>query len=152
MQGDAFASPSRVRAIMPWQQTGLPNDFLQSDVRRIALCDFVTRVCAAMIRSKHMDQGPNAGGGGGWSGPKGGAFNINAPGQEVLPRTSATVSQDGKTIELRFTTSLPAAGRTVLGQQAWQILAVNLVQLVQQSLLWSNLVSKMSMQDVHFRP
>lgn len=124
---------------MPWPQTGFPNDFLQSDIRRIALCDFVTRICASVIRSKHMDQGPNAGGGGGgWSGPKGGAFNINAPGQEVLPRTSAMISSGGETIELRFTTSLPAAGRTVLGQQAWQILAVNLVELVQQSLLHSN--------------
>ncbi|KAI6839394.1 hypothetical protein KC340_g7941 [Hortaea werneckii] len=139
VQGDAFASPSRVRAIMPWQQTGLPKEFLQSDIRRIALCDYVTRVCASVIRSKHMDQGPNAGGGGGWSGPKGGAFNINAPGQEVLPRTSAMISSGGETIELRFTTSLPAAGRTVLGQQAWQILAVNVVELVQQSLLYGSL-------------
>lgn len=44
-----------------------------------------------------------------------------------------------KTIELRFTVSLPAAGRTVLGQQAWKILGVNLVELVRQTLLHNNL-------------
>ena len=44
-----------------------------------------------------------------------------------------------ETIELRFTTSLPAAGRTILGREAYQILGVNLVELVRQSLLHSNL-------------
>ncbi|KAK0271378.1 hypothetical protein LTS00_016628 [Friedmanniomyces endolithicus] len=136
VQGDAYASPSRVRAVIPWQETGLPDEYLQSDIRRIALCDFVTRICAAMIRAKHLDQ--NVSGGGGWSGPKGGAFNINSPGQEILPRTSAMI--DGNdTIELRFTVSLPAAGRTVLGQQAYQILGVNLVELVKKSLFYPNL-------------
>ncbi|KAF2772670.1 hypothetical protein EJ03DRAFT_287806 [Teratosphaeria nubilosa] len=135
VQGDAYASPSKVRAIVPWSQTGLPNEYLQSDVRRIALCDFVTRVCANMIREKHMDR--NMAGGGGWSGAKGGSFNINAPGQEILPRTSAIIA--GDSIELRFTTSLPAAGRTILGQEAHQILAVNLVTLVRQSLVHANL-------------
>ncbi|KAK0361704.1 hypothetical protein LTR94_022293 [Friedmanniomyces endolithicus] len=136
VQGDAYASPSRVRAVIPWQETGLPDEYLQSDIRRIALCDFVTRVCASMIRAKHLDQ--NVSGGGGWSGPKGGALNINSPGQEILPRTSAMI--DGNdTIELRFTVSLPAAGRTVLGQQAYQILGVNLVELIKKSLLYPNL-------------
>ena len=47
---------------------------------------------------------------------------------------------DGReTIELRFTVKLPAAGRTILGQQAWQILGVNLVELVKQCLLYANL-------------
>lgn len=68
----------------------------------------------------------------------GGAFSINATGQEVLPRTSAMINGN-ETIQLRFTVSLPAAGRTVLGQQAWQILGVNLVELVWSSLLHGNL-------------
>lgn len=140
VQGDAYAPPSRVRAIMPWAQTGFPEELRQSHTRAIALCDFVTRVCASLIRAKHLDQNV-AGGGGGWGGSKGGSFNINAPGQEVLPRTSAMVSDAG-TIELRFTTALPAAGRTILGQQAYQILAVNLPELVRQSLLYANLNAK----------
>jgi len=124
---------------MPWRETGLPNALLQSDIRRIALCDFVTRACASLIRAKHLDQ--NVSGGGGWSGPKGGAFNINSPGQEILPRTSAMI--DGNdTIELRFMTSLPAAGRTILGQQAYQILVINLVELVKKSLLYANIDQK----------
>lgn len=122
---------------MPWTATGFPDDYLQSDIRKIALCDYVTRAAADFIRTKHLNRDVQ-GSGGGWSGPKGGAFNINDAGQAVLPRTSAMI--DGKeTIELRFLTTLPAAGRTVLGQQAWQILGLNLVELVKQSLLHVNL-------------
>ena len=70
VQGDPYAPPSRVRAIMPWQETGLPDVYIESDVRRVALCDFVTRVAADLIRSKHLDR--NIGdANGGWSGPKG---------------------------------------------------------------------------------
>jgi predicted ABC-class ATPase len=70
VQGDPYASPSRVRAIMPWQETGLPNAYLESDIRRTALCDFLTRVVADYIRFKHMDR--NIGNdNGGWAGPKG---------------------------------------------------------------------------------
>lgn len=125
---------------MPLAQTGFPSEYLQSEIRRVALCDYVTRTAASIIRDKHLDR--NVGGGnGGWSSPKGGAFNINAPGQEVLPRTSAIASGD-ETIELRFTVALPAAGRTVLGQQANQILAINLVELIKNTLLRGNLDEK----------
>jgi predicted ABC-class ATPase len=92
----------------------------------------VTRVAGSIIQDRHLDQ--NVGNAnGGWSGPKGGAFSICMPGQEIMPRTSALVSGD-QSIELRFTVSLPAAGRTILGQQAWQILGVNLVEVVKRSL------------------
>lgn len=137
VQADPYAAPSSVRSIMPWTETGFPQEFISSDISKIALCDFVTRLAADFIRSKHLDQ--NLGNyNGGWSGPKGGAFNIDSPGQEVLPRTSAMVDGD-KTIELRFSVALPAAGRTVLGDAAWRILGANLVELVRHSLLWANI-------------
>lgn len=70
VQGDAYASPSKVRVEMPWQETGFPDAYLTSDVAKIALCDFVTRVTADFIRTKHLDC--NIGdGNGGWSSPKG---------------------------------------------------------------------------------
>ncbi|KAI9830815.1 MAG: hypothetical protein M1819_005340 [Sarea resinae] len=99
-------------------------------------------------KNKHMDEavsGEHGGGGGGWAGPKGGTFNINAPGQEVLERTSCvirTATADDHlsrgTIELRFTVALPARGRTILGREAHRILAGNLPLLIKQSVLWMN--------------
>ncbi|KAM3414205.1 hypothetical protein BST61_g10863 [Cercospora zeina] len=146
IQGDAYASPSRVRSIVPWPETGFPTRYLDSDIRRIALCDFVSRVAGTIIQSRHLNDNVK-GTGGGWSGPKGGAFSICMPGQEILPRTSAILNGN-ESIELRFTVSLPAAGRTVLGQQAWQILGINLVDVVRQSLLLANLDSKKLAQHI----
>lgn len=122
---------------MKWSDTGFSRDCLKQDIRRNALCDYLTRVAGTVIQSKHLDR--NVGNGnGGWSGPKGGAFSINFPGQEILPRTSAMISGED-TLELRFTVALPAAGRTILGQQAWQILGINLIDVVKQSLYLSSI-------------
>lgn len=121
-------------------ETGFPAAYLEASIRRIALCDFVTRVAGSVIQAKHLDQNVGSSNGG-WSGPKGGAFSICMPGQEVLPRTSAIVAGN-ESIELRFTVSLPAAGRTVLGRQAWQILGINLVEVVKKSLYHSQLDQK----------
>lgn len=137
VQGDPYAAPSKVRAIVPWSETRFPSEYCQSHIRRTALCDFVSRAAGSLISAKHLDR--NVGNAnGGWSGPKGGAFSINMPGQEILPRTSALISGNDS-IELRFTVSLPAAGRTILGEQAYKILAVNLVDIVKQSLLHASL-------------
>jgi predicted ABC-class ATPase len=77
------------------------------------------------------------------------AYSSGHIGQEVLPRTSAVIrAYDVPTIELRFTTSLPASGRTILGQKAWQILGVNLVELVQSSLIYANLDQQKLQQHV----
>ena len=55
---------------MPWRETGFPDSYLNSDVAKIAVCDFVTRIAADFIRTKHLDR--NIGdANGGWSGPKG---------------------------------------------------------------------------------
>lgn len=110
------------------------------------MCDFVSRIAGSIIQNKHLDR--NFGNSnGGWSGPKGGAFSICMPGAEILPRTSAVISNTDS-IELRFTVSLPAAGRTILGQQAYQILAVNLVEIVRKTLLHANLDTQKLRQHI----
>lgn len=99
--------------------------------------DYLTRTAAQFIRMKHMNESLSEGGG--WSGPKGGSFNINAPGQEVLDRTSCVFQMAQQTVELRFTVSLPARGRTILGQEAYTILVMNLPDLISSTLLYRNL-------------
>ncbi|KAF2862266.1 hypothetical protein K470DRAFT_263108 [Piedraia hortae CBS 480.64] len=139
IQTDPYAAPSRARIFIPWANTKLSEHYKQSPISQIALCDYITRKCAEIIRSKHMDKGVKGGHGGhGWGGPKGGAFNINAPGQEILPRSSVIVNDDGD-LEIRFTIALPAAGRRILGGVAKQILAVDLVDLVQRSVVHENI-------------
>ncbi|KAG9524541.1 hypothetical protein KCV07_g1818, partial [Aureobasidium melanogenum] len=138
VQADAYASPSRISVSMGWKTTGFPDEYVASDIRQIALADYLSRTAAAFIRTKHMDQSVGSGNSG-WSGPKGGAFTINTPAQEVLPRTSALiVSGENKSLEMRFTVSLPARGRTILGREARTILCVNLPELVKKTMLYTS--------------
>ena len=97
----------------------------------------MTRAAAEFIRSKRLDQ--DVSGGGGWSAPKGGAFNINSPGQEVLQRTSCIINATTQSVELRFTVKLPARGRTILGREAAGVLVDALPKLVRECLIYSSL-------------
>ncbi|RPB20636.1 hypothetical protein L211DRAFT_841564 [Terfezia boudieri ATCC MYA-4762] len=139
IQVDAFASPSRFRAIILMSRTEFPEEIYCTRTRKIALCDYITRHAHALIKKGHWDR---ASGGKEWSGAKGGNFTINAPSQQVLERNSCLISKDDKglrMLELRFTVGLPAAGRTILGDQAAQILTVKLPQLVKETMLWKSL-------------
>ncbi|KAF2233780.1 hypothetical protein EV356DRAFT_486498 [Viridothelium virens] len=139
VQGDAYAPPSRVRAIAELNSTGIPSSLLHSRVRRIAFADYLTRIAAHLIQDSQLNE--NAAGAG-WSGPKGGAFRINGPGQQVLERNSCVIKLSENTIELRFTVSLPAQGRTILGGKAQQILLDAVPELVQRTLHFSSLSSQ----------
>nr|OQO28208.1 hypothetical protein B0A51_03996 [Rachicladosporium sp. CCFEE 5018] len=136
VQNDPYTSPSRLRAVMRWTQAGFPTRYLKSEVHKIALCDYVTRRCAALITAKSTES--DATRSEGWSVTRRTAFNINAPGQEVLPRSSAIVNGTD-TIGLRFTAHLPGPGRRCRAALARQILMANLVELVQLTLLYGNL-------------
>jgi predicted ABC-class ATPase len=129
--------------------TGFPDEYAASDIRQIALADYLSRAAAAFIHTKHMDQSVGSGNSG-WSGPKGGAFNINAPAQEVLPRTSAFVLSDGnKGLEMRFTVSLPARGRTILGKEAKSILCVSLPELIKKTMIYASHVAEDLKSHIH---
>ena len=130
IQGDPYAPPSRLRVIKKLSGTGLTD--VAERPRRIATADYITRLAAEYLRAKGLNKGaaPSSG----WSGPKGGAFNINAPGQEVLERTSCIIEPNAGLIEMRLTVALPAAGRTVTPDMAWKMLGQNLAGLIKYCL------------------
>ncbi len=109
-QSDPFAAPSRLRAVIP-QAARLEREWFETAWRRTALEHFLTQEMAAAIRT----QGRGASGSG-----KSGLIFVDTPGPEMLPRTSVNV--DEQRVELRFSVGLPAAGRTILGEQAEQLL------------------------------
>lgn len=118
------------------------------EYRRVALCDYITRRAHSLIRKGGWD---NVEGRGGWSGAKGGDFSINAPSQQVLERNSCLISQGvgrEKTLELRFSVGLPAAGRRILGPMASEILTARLPQLVQKTMLWQSLDNAHLMEHI----
>ncbi len=128
VQGDPFASPSRLRATTARRAAGIPESWVSSDARRTALGDYLTRRFA-----RHCDQlGNNRRGSG-----RSGLIDIVRPRQEVLPRTSAIA--DKLEVELRFQVGLPAAGRRILGRQAIGMLIGELPELVEHTLLVQHL-------------
>jgi predicted ABC-class ATPase len=111
VQGDPFASPSRLRAVFPPEIVALAEGVLKPDVRRVAVADFLNRRLHRELRSVSRDRGSG----------KSGAVRILLPGQCILERTSLQIDEAG-TVVARFTAGLPAAGRRVLGRQAAEML------------------------------
>ena len=81
IQGDPYASPSRIRVKVPSSICNLPPNYWEvSKARRIAMCDYLTRTFGQAIRDSKGDVRAQ---GGGWSGEKGGDMLIDMPGQFV---------------------------------------------------------------------
>ncbi|WP_291318563.1 ABC-ATPase domain-containing protein [Desulfonatronospira sp.] len=109
VQGDPYAPPSRVRAVVPWETAGLPENALQGDARRVAARDFLARAFSRAVQDEKD-------------------IRIDAGKQTVLDRTACLFTPDG--VELRFTVTLPARGRTILGRQAARLLLESVPEAV----------------------
>jgi predicted ABC-class ATPase len=127
VQGDPYAAPSRVRIALEPAEAGFPRTGYENRSRRTALEDYLTRSFAAAIRR-------NAGGKRGSGGS--GLISIDAPGQEILERTSCFVTGHG--VEVRFRVGLPASGRRIRGREAEEIFFHVLPRIVRESLLYSS--------------
>ncbi|MGM0652875.1 MAG: ABC-ATPase domain-containing protein [Bacillota bacterium] len=128
IQGDPFAAPSRLMVRVPQKIAGFPTESYHPKIRETALADYLSRVFY-----NHIDNIAKGSRGSG----KSGTFHIERPGQEVLERTSARINES--CIEVRFFAGMPAAGRRILGRQAQQMLLEELPELVNRSLIYSNL-------------
>ena len=133
VQSDSYAPPSRMSVSVRWADAGFSEDLRSSKTRSVALCDFLARTFCARCASVGADQG--AGRGGNWNAAKGGELVMDQPGQHVLERTAVFLSPDGERVEARFCVALPAAGRTILGKQAAQILTATLPSIVRDALV-----------------
>ena len=128
VQGDPFAQPSKIRLRVQHKISEIPNDIWTNSIRQIALEDFVARAVRDAVKKNVT---PKHGTG------KSGLIYIDAGGQEVLERTAIVITKDW--IEARVQVGLPAAGRTILGQEAIIMLCDEIPKIVNQSLKWENL-------------
>ena len=127
VQPDPFAPPSRMRARIPQAHARFPEELFGDRIRRIALEDYLARRVRQLAETSFR-----AARGSGTSG----LFLVDAGGQEVLERTAVRLTAHW--VELRFQLGLPAAGRTVLGRHAAELLCQQLPLLLQRSLLWES--------------
>lgn len=127
VQGDPFAEPSRLRVTVDPGVSALPEWTHATPVRRIAMADFLNRTLHRAFASRSADMGSG----------KSGMLSILRPGQQVLPRGSVIVDERGG-IEARFRVGLPARGRTVLGRQAARLLTEDLIDALNEGLLFDS--------------
>lgn len=109
VQGDPYAAPSRLRVIVPWIASALPDSALASPARRRATRDFLARAFRSAARSERD-------------------LAIDAGGQTVLERSACLLADAG--VELRFRADMPAAGRRILGRRASELLVERLPEIV----------------------
>lgn len=128
VQGDPFATPSRLRVRVPQRVAGFVSSLFGNESRKKGLEDYLLRQFSRSIRRwVKGDRGTG----------KSGEVGIIPCGQEVLKRSGMVVTHDW--VEARFWVGLPAAGRTVLGREAEAILFEEMPKVVSSSLLHSNI-------------
>ena len=128
VQGDPFASPSRIRVRMPDEISGFPGDLFDTFERKTAFGDFIARVFEGNLK-KHSGGRKGSG--------KSGLIEIDSPGQEILQRSSVVKTPD--TTEVRFFIGLPARGRRIDSSTASKMLLEIIPAVVSASLYYENI-------------
>lgn len=128
VQGDPFASPSRLRVIINKNKANFPEEIIDKDYKKVAVCDFLTRLFNFNI-NKYGEKIFGSG--------KSGLISISRCPQEILERTSVVINKDN--IEVRFYVGFPAKGRSVLAKELEKILYNVIPNLVLNTLVYDNI-------------
>lgn len=126
VQQDPFAAPSRVRVRIPPAIHGIPASLWATPPRQKGVEDFLLRAFADEVRT--VSRGSGSG--------RSGEIGVDAGGAEILVRSGCELSPDW--LEIRFRVGLPAAGRSVLGRQAADLLCRRLPEAA-RAVQWSRL-------------
>ncbi len=128
VQGDPFASPSRLTLHITDKASGFSPDLWSSEDRKTAFCDFLLR----QFEKAAQDYSFQAKGSG-----KSGALFTTRCGPQVLRRTACTIRE--RTILMRFEAGFPANGRTINSRELRKILFDYLPKCAEKSLYYKNI-------------
>ncbi|MGH4051220.1 MAG: ABC-ATPase domain-containing protein [Clostridium sp.] len=128
VQGDPFASPSRIRVIVDQKVAKFPKDIFNNKNKSIAVADYLTREFYSNI-NKFSQKVFGSG--------KSGLIAISKCPQEILDRTSIIIDEDK--IEARFYVGFPARGRSVLSKELIKILYNVLPIIINKTLIYENI-------------
>lgn len=127
VQGDPFASPSRIRVIVN-SNNNFPKNLFDEKYKKITICDFLTRLFSKNI----YKYGEKVFGSG-----KSGLIEISKCSQQVIERTSIIINNEK--IEVRFYVGFPARGRSVLSKELEKILFNIIPNIVKNTLIYNNI-------------
>ena len=127
VQGDPFASPSRIRVIVN-SNNNFPKNLFDEKYKKITICDFLTRLFSKNI----YKYGEKVFGSG-----KSGLIEISKCSQQVIERPSIIINNEK--IEARFYVGFPARGRSVLSKELEKILFNIIPNIVKNTLIYNNI-------------
>ncbi len=125
VQGDPYATPSRLRFHLPPDAHGIPHDAWATAPRRVGLCDFLLRTFR-----ETCDRLPRMPGSG-----KSGQVRVPVDSPAVVERAGCGLDERG--LQLRFRVGLPAKGRSCYGHSAAELLTEHLPRAL-DAVRWSS--------------
>jgi predicted ABC-class ATPase len=128
VQNDPFASATRIRVFVAQKRARFPDHSFASDIRKIALRDFINRQYAYEIGKFSRSRGTG----------KSGEISIINPSPAILERSSVLLHDD-QTWEVRLFVGLPASGKHITGHIASEILCQDIPRIVEKCTFYSNL-------------
>ena len=128
VQGDPFASPSRVRIIIDNKIAQIPEELFDNKNKEVAVCDFLTRLFSKNIKN----QSEKIFGSG-----KSGLIEISRCPQEILERTA--IIRNKNFFEARFYVGFPARGRSVLARELEKIIFNIIPNTVENTFIYKNI-------------
>lgn len=129
VQGDPFASPSKLSISLEGSRAGFPEGLYKTDCRRLALQDELIRAFGKQAEAFSF----KAGGSG-----QSGLISVSRCGQEVLERTACHMDERTGDIILRLEMGFPARGRTIDAKALDKMLFEFLPKCIEASLLYKN--------------
>lgn len=113
VQGDPFASPSKLSIRVDGRRAGFPAASYDRACKRVALEDYLLRRFGESVERFNF----KARGSG-----KSGLLAVSRPGQEILERTALTIEPSDGSILVRLEAGFPANGRTICSGELIKIL------------------------------
>ena len=137
VQGDPFASPSRIRITVPQAMGEFPSQWLTDYECQVAIADYLNRQVAQVASALQKKRGSGGSG----------KIAIAAPSQAILRRTAVWINK--QEIEARLTVGLPAFGRRIAGKAAAALLCEDIPALVERCLKCSALNAATLERHIH---
>ncbi|MGN0395127.1 MAG: ABC-ATPase domain-containing protein [Coprococcus sp.] len=138
VQGDPFASPSKVSLIVKGRDAAFAHELYDTDYKKTALEDYILRRAAKLI-GKYSFQAKGSG--------KSGMLSVSRPGQEILKRSACTLNPANGDITLQMEVGFPANGRTINVNELGKIL-FDIVPMCVKEILYQKAYSKKELSDV----
>ncbi|GAE32263.1 isopentenyl-diphosphate delta-isomerase [Halalkalibacter hemicellulosilyticusJCM 9152] len=127
VQGDPYASPSKIRLRIPLNKTAMKEDWCKRSYHRIRCEDTIARKVGYAVKKQNR----NIRGSG-----KSGLILFDEPSQKVIERSAVMI--DHKFVTICLSVGLPANGRRIAGQDAVKLLCTYIPTIIANSLFTLN--------------